>query len=374
MGPLHHHFTSSCPHSVGLAHWAPGHAHLKIFAFPGFFFLEYSSPDVGRAPSLQQWCAQRLSAQEALSFPPHHPYSFHQPSLVFFPHRGMTIWHPVYYTHSGFYLWSFPLLSVAPRGSRFQFFCSLLYSVSRVGPGTRLVLNTYFWMNEWNSIFYIQEEMEWGWTGGGKWKAANPDGLHTQSLETRQRLPERRTFSKTEERESQPTVVFEFAQASGEGFLEEFFSASESSSCPKSSSSWGGGECLPAARYWSRDSQASLPASPEVGARGPQAQILTPAGSRVPGCLLRSRLCNFSCGDVESQCLWSHVENPELFSSSSPASQALSLLLHSRLYPTATVPHGERQFLQLLSPQQVINSTRQSVTVSDDLCYSDHSC
>ena len=32
--------------------------------------------------------------------------------------------------------------------------------------------------------------------------------------------------------ESQPTVVFEFAQASGEGFLEEFFSASELSSRP----------------------------------------------------------------------------------------------------------------------------------------------
>lgn len=105
--------------------------------------------------------------------------------------------------------------------------------------------------------------------------------------------------------ESQPTVVFEFAQASGEGFLEEFFSASELSSRPKSSSSWGGEECLPAARYWSRDSQASPPPPPsqEEGAWGPQAQILIPAGSRVPGCLLRSRLCNFSRGDEESQCL-----------------------------------------------------------------------
>lgn len=208
--------------------------------------------------------------------------------------------------------------------------------------------------------------MEGGWTGGGKWKAANPDGLHTRSVETRQRLRREGHFPRQKKGE--------FAQASGEGFLEEFFSASESSSRPKSSSSWGGGERLPAARYWSRDSQASPTPHPGGGGAGPQAQILTPAGSRVPGCLLRRRLCNFSCGDVESQCLWSHMENPELFSSSSPASQALSLLLHSRLYPTATVPHWERQFLQLLSPQQVINSTRQSVTVSDALCYSDHSC
>ena len=57
------------------------------------------------------------------------------------------------------------------------------------------------------------------------------------------------------------------------------------------------------------------------------------------------------------------MENPELFSSSSPASQALSRLLHSRLYPTATVPHWDREFLQLLPPQREINGTRQSVTV-----------
>lgn len=103
---------------------------------------------------------------------------------------------------------------------------------------------------------------------------ANPDRLHTWPLETLPRLPEKRAFSKTEEREEEEkrnhSFVFEFAQASGQGFLEEFFSASESSSHPKSSSSWGGGERLPDARYWSCDSQASPPHPPGWGVRGPQ--------------------------------------------------------------------------------------------------------
>ena len=133
---------------------------------------------------------------------------------------------------------------------------------------------------------------------------ANPDSLHTWPLETLLRLPEKRAFSKTEEREEEEkwnhSLVFEFAQASGQGFLGEFFSASESSSRPKSSSSWGGGERLPNARYWSCDSQASPPTL-RSGGRGVLKQILIPAGSRVPGCLLRSCLCNFSRGDEESQ-------------------------------------------------------------------------
>ena len=85
--------------------------------------------------------------------------------------------------------------------------------------------------------------------------------------------------------ESQPTVVFEFAQASGEGFLEEIFSASESSSRPKSSSSWGGGECLPTARYWSCDSQA-LPPPPTPGGGG----VGSSSADSNPGALKSSRL------------------------------------------------------------------------------------
>lgn len=43
--------------------------------------------------------------------------------------------------------------------------------------------------------------------------------------------------------------------------------------------------------------------TPRGGGCGVLKQILILAGSRVPGCLLRSCLCNFSRGDEESQCL-----------------------------------------------------------------------
>ena len=43
------------------------------------------------------------------------------------------------------------------------------------------------------------------------------------------------------------------------------------------------------------------PLTSRSGGRGVLNQILIPAGSRVPGCLLRSCLCNFSRGDEESQ-------------------------------------------------------------------------
>ena len=109
---------------------------------------------MGRAPSLQRWYAQRLSVQGALSFPPRPPYSFHQPSLVYFPHRGMTVWHPVYCTHTGFYLWSFPLLSVAPRGSRFWLFLfSSVFSVQ--GRSWYTAGAQYIFFNEWMKFHFL---------------------------------------------------------------------------------------------------------------------------------------------------------------------------------------------------------------------------
>lgn len=278
MGPLHHHFTSSCPHSVGLAHWAPGHAHLKIFAFPGFFFLEYSSPD-GAGPPPSSGVLRGCLLREALPFPPHHPYSFHQPSLCVFPHRGMTIWHPVYYTHSGFYLWSFPLKCGSTGGVDFSFSVPTVFRVQ--GRSWYTAGAQYIFLNEWMKFHFSYSKGNGGWTGGGKWKAANPDGLHTQSLETSAEASGEKDIFQ-DRRKSQPTVVFEFAQASGEGFLEEFFCLWVELMPKVQFLGWWG--VLPTAGCnWSRDSQAHP--APEVGGAGSSSADSNPSGlksSRLP--------------------------------------------------------------------------------------------
>ena len=164
-----------------------------------FFFLEYTSPDMGRAHSLQL-CAQRPPAQRALPCPPP-PCTFYPPSLDFSPQTHDHLTFCVLYTFR-FLSLVFPHSTAAPWRSRFWLFLfSTVFLVSRVGPGTQLVLSTYFWMNEWNSVFCIQEEMEGGWSGGERRKEANPDSLHTWSLKIQQWLLKKRTFSTTEERE-----------------------------------------------------------------------------------------------------------------------------------------------------------------------------
>lgn len=120
--------------------------------------------------------------------------------LLFFPHRGMTVWHPVYYTHSGFYLWSFPLLSVAPRGSRFQLF--LFSTVFRVqGRSWYTAGAQYIFLNEWMKFHFLYSRGNGGGLNrrrkveGGKprWSAHPVSGNSAEASE-------RRTFSKTEER------------------------------------------------------------------------------------------------------------------------------------------------------------------------------
>lgn len=112
---------------------------------------------------------------------------------------------------------------------------------------------------------------------------ANPDSLHIWPLETLPRLPEKRAFSKTEEREEEEkwnlSLVFEFAQASGQGFLGEFFSASESS--PARPGVAGSVSPMPGTGHVTV--KPRLPHPPEWGARGPQADSN-------PGRLKSSRL------------------------------------------------------------------------------------
>lgn len=140
--------------------------------------------------------------------------------------------------------------------------------------------------------------------------------------------------------ESEATTAFEFAQTSGQGFLEAFFSASDPC-CPKSNSSWEvGGRGGPLCR-----APGTWQASPSPEGRGVLIRLdFNTGGLGVPGCLLRTCLCNFSRGDEESQCLWPYLEKPEPFSSSSPACLGISLLFHCKLYPTATAPHREIWF------------------------------
>lgn len=253
--------------------------------------------------------------------------------LLCFPHRGMTIWHPVYYTHSGFYLWSFPLLSVAPRGSRFQFFCSLLYSVS----GQVLVhgwcsIHIFEWMNEIPfSIFkrkWSGEKLDFG--GRGKWKAANPDGLHTQSLETRQRgfRERKRTFSRQKKGNHSLQLCLSLHRQVGKGFLESSFSALRVELMPKVQLflGWWGVSPLPGTGHVTVNSP---PRTPEVG-REVLSAILTPAGSkRVPGCLLRSRPLQLHVGTWKasvSDLIWKILS---CFPAQAP---------HPRLFPFSFTP------------------------------------
>lgn len=192
MGPLHHDFISASPPcllapALLASRWLPSEG----FCPCCFFFLEYSSPDMGRAHS-----SSVLREPSPAPLPPHFLSTF-----SWFPpqtHDHLTFC--VLYTFR-FLSLVFPHSTAAPWSRFWLFLFSTVFLVSRVGPGTQLVLSTYFRMNEWNSVFCIQEEMEGGWSGGGRRKEANPDSLHTWSLKTQQWLLEKRTFSTTEERE-----------------------------------------------------------------------------------------------------------------------------------------------------------------------------
>jgi len=265
MGPLLHNFTSSFPlfsgpSPLGSRSWPSQDFCLCWFLLSRILFPGYGQGSL--TPAVV--CSEAVCAGSPL-IPTSPPYSFHQPSLVYFPHRGMSVWHPVYCTHTGFYLWSFPLLRVAPRGSRLWLFLfSTVFHVQ--GRSWYTAGAQYIFLSEWMKFHFLYSRGN----GGGLKQRRKGEGskprrsAHLVTGNSAEASGEKDVFQdrrkgRRRKMESQPTVVFEFAQASGEGFLEEFFSASELSSRPKSSSSWGGEECLPTARYWSHDSQASRP-------------------------------------------------------------------------------------------------------------------
>lgn len=83
-----------------------------LFLLSRIFFPRYGQSSL-------QLCAQR-----AVPCPPPPALSIHL--LLIFPPRLMTIWHSVYFTHLGFYLWSFPT-QLQLHEVDFGCFCSLLY-------------------------------------------------------------------------------------------------------------------------------------------------------------------------------------------------------------------------------------------------------
>ena len=254
--------------------------------------------------------------------------------------------------------------------------------MSRVGPGTQLVLNTYFWVNEWNSIFYIQEEMEGSWSRGGRRKAANPDGLHTWSLETRPRLLERRTFSKTEEREEEEKwnhslqLCLSLHRQAGKGFW-------KSSSLPLS---WAHAQS-PALPGVVR-SVSPLPGTGHVTVK-PRPPAPIPGGGGMgsssadsnPGGLKSSRL---PAEESSLQLLkWGRGKPVSLISygKSWAVFQLEPRIPGSFPSPSLqTVPHcncaslGETISTVTFSPTGNKQHQTTSHCVSDALCYSEHSC
>ena len=379
MGPLHHNFTASCPLFSRPSPLASRPCPSQEFCLcwlllSGILFPRYGQGSLTAAVvCLEAVCS---GSPLILTSPPP-TVSINLP-LVFFPHRGMTVWHSGYCTHIDFYLWSFPHLSVAPRGSRFWLF--LFSTVFRVqGRSWYTVGAQYVFLNEWMKFHFLYSRRD----GGGLKRRRKAEGgkprqsAHLATGNSAEASGEKGIFQdrgkgRRRKMESQPCVwvcTGKWARVFGRILLclwVEF--------TPKVQLVLGWRGASPQCQVLVMWQSSLTPHPPEWGARGPQADS-NPGrlkSSRLPAEELSLQLLTWGWGKPAS--LISYGKSWAVFqlepripgSFPSPSLQTVPYCNCASL--------GEIISTVTLSPTG--NKRHQAIShcVSDALCYSGHSC